>query len=40
MIRREFEDVSDVKNLQEHTFLPGQDVSLDLAVFFPCGMVT
>lgn len=38
-IRKVDEDVSDVKNLSEHTFFPGEYMPLDLAVFFPGGYV-
>lgn len=30
---------SDVKNLREHSFLPGQTVPFDLALFYPGGFV-
>ncbi len=33
------EDFSDVKNLQEHTFFPGQYVPFDMALFNVGGFV-
>ena len=41
MKKRNFDDenFSDVKNLEEHTFFPGQFTSFDLAIFFPGGFV-
>ena len=40
MKNRDFvaERLSDVKNLDEHTFFPGQYVPYDLAIFYPGGM--
>lgn len=32
------ENFSDVKNLREHTFFPGEYIPFDLALFLPGGM--
>lgn len=33
------ENFSDIKNLNEHTFFPGEYTSCDLGLFYPTGFV-